>query len=303
MEVHMNRKLLVALVTLVFVFSGFAVSLAGSPQGKAGDDGKKGILVVSFGTSYAGTRELTIDAIEKKIANEFPDYEVRRAFTSHIIIDIYKERDDIDIDTPEQALQKMAKEGFSEVVVQSTHLINGAEFHDLVVTVNKFKEDIPDLKLGWPILSTTDDYYMAIDALKDQLPRLSASHAVVLMGHGTHHPANSTYAAMQMMLLMEGLNVFMGTVEGYPTLDEVMVLLERFNIREVTLMPYMFVAGDHASNDMAGDEEDSWKTILTAAGYKVNIYLHGLGENRGYQDIVVMHAKQAIEGHEHEEHE
>jgi sirohydrochlorin cobaltochelatase len=289
-------KRLTIVVLVLILTAGASFMAFGEKQEASPADGKKGILVVSFGTSYEATRKVTIDAIEEEIAGQFPGWQVRRTFTSHMIIDIYKQRDQIEIDTPEQALEKMADEGFSQVVVQSTHLLNGAEWHDLVVTVNEFKSRIPDLKLGLPILSSTEDYFQAIDALKSQLPRLSREHAVVLMGHGTHHPANAAYAALQYMLFMEGLNVYVGTVEGYPELDQVMKLLEQRGIQEVTLMPFMIVAGDHASNDMAGEEEDSWKSVLTEAGYEVNVYLHGLGENPGIRNIVAAHVRQALAG-------
>ncbi|QZY57429.1 sirohydrochlorin cobaltochelatase [Crassaminicella profunda] len=257
------------------------------------------MLVVSFGTSYADTRKVTIDAVEEKIAKAFPEYDVRKAFTSDIIIKKLKERDNISIDTPEEALNKMREEGFEEVVVQPLHVIAGAEYNDLLEVVKNYEEKaFKSIKVGTPILNTPADYKIAVEALKEQLPKLNNDQAVVLMGHGTHHPANASYACLQSAIEDQGLNVLVGTVEGYPALEDVIEKLKAKNMKEVTLMPYMLVAGDHANNDMAGDEEDSWKTVLKKEGFTVNTYLHGLGENNKYQDIYVDHAKKAVEGEE-----
>ncbi|TCO72278.1 sirohydrochlorin cobaltochelatase [Marinisporobacter balticus] len=265
----------------------------------AWQEGKKGLLVVSFGTSYADTRKVTIDAVEEKIAKAFPKYETRKAFTSDVIIKKLKDRDGILIDTPEEALKKMQEQEFEEVIVQPLHIMAGAEYNDLLDSVKKYEEKaFKKIVVGKPILDTPADHKVAVEALKAQLPKLNKDQAVVVMGHGTHHPSNASYACLQSMIDDEGLNVYVGTVEGYPTLEDVTQKLKKDNIKEVTLMPYMLVAGDHANNDMAGDEEDSWKTILKGDGFSVNTYLHGLGENKKYQDIYVDHAKKAIEGEE-----
>jgi sirohydrochlorin cobaltochelatase len=261
-------------------------------------DGKKGILVVSFGTSFDETRKLTIEACEKQIAAEFTDYEVRRAFTSHMIIKILKERG-LNIDKPEEALEKMYRDGFSEVIVQPLHIIPGEEFHEKILkNVAKYEEAFEKIEVGRPMLTYTDDYYETVDAVKDQLPVLNDGDAVVFMGHGTHHPANACYTMLQRAFDREGLSVYVGTVEGFPTLDDILPALKADAVRKVTLMPFMIVAGDHASNDMAGDEEDSWKTILKKEGFDVEIYLHGLGENKRIQAKYVHHVKDAIEGTE-----
>lgn len=257
---------------------------------------KKGILVISFGTSYADTRKVTIEACEEKIAASFPDYEVRRAFTSSIIIKKLKERDNIQIDTPEEALNKMKDEGFTKVIVQPLHIIPGLEYEEVLAVVNNFRGSFKELTVGRPVLYGIEDYKQAVEALKQQLPALDKDHAVVLMGHGTTHPANACYSCLQSVLNDEELNVLVGVVEGYPGIDNVIAKLKRNNIKEVTLMPYMLVAGDHAINDMAGDEEDSWKSILEREGFKVNIYLHGLGENNSYQEIYVQRVQDCIDG-------
>lgn len=258
---------------------------------------KKTILVVSFGTSFADTRKVTIEAVEKQVAETFPDYEMRRAFTSHIIRNILKERDGIEVDDTEHALKKLKEEGFSEVIVQSTHIIPGEEFHDVVKTIGAFRADFDKLAIGMPLLATTDDLMNAAAALKTQMPELQEHEAVVFMGHGTHHPANAMYGALERIFEeMEMGNVLIGTVEGFPELDHVIKKLKKSKISKVTLMPLMFVAGDHAQNDMASDEEDSWKTILTNQGFTLEIYLHGMGENPAIQAIYLQHIKDAIEG-------
>jgi sirohydrochlorin cobaltochelatase len=259
-------------------------------------ESKKGILVVSFGTSYADTRKVTIEACEEKIAASFPDYEVRRAFTSKMIIKKLKERDNLEIDYPEEALNKMKEDGFTEVIVQPLHIIPGIEYEEVLAVVDNFKESFKEITVGRPVLYGMEDYETAVEALKQQLPELNEDQAVILMGHGTSHPANACYSCLQSVLADEGLNVFVGTVEGYPEIDHIIAKLKENKIKEVTLMPYMVVAGDHASNDMAGDEDDSWKSILEEEGFVVKIYLHGLGENPGYQDIYVQRVQDCIDG-------
>lgn len=282
----------------VFVASAVCVVLCvTSLLGVAMASEKKAILVVSFGTSYADTRKVTIEAVEQQVQDTFTEYEMRRAFTANIIINILRDRDGIDVDAPEQALQTLQDEGFTEVIVQPLHVIPGAEFHDLVMTVGKFKAGFEKLVIGSPLLASSEDYMNAAAALKTQLPELGDGEAVVLMGHGTHHPANAAYPALERVFEDAGLhNVLVGTVEGYPELEHVISKLKRLNIQKVTLMPFMLVAGDHAQNDMAGDEEDSWKTILTNKGFDVDVILKGLGENPQIQAIYLQHVEQAIKG-------
>lgn len=291
----MPRVVLCCICAVFIVTSVFTVINSASAEA-----GKKAILVVSFGTSYADTRKVTIEACENVIKDAFPDYETRRAFTSNMIIKIMKERDNIQVDTPEEALQKLQAEGFTEVIVQPLHVIPGAEFHDVVNTVNQYKSAFETIRLGMPLLAATHDYMVVADAITMQLPKMEENEAVVFMGHGTHHPANAAYAALERVFEDKGMdNLFMGTVEGYPALEHVIKRLRTHKIEKVTLMPFMLVAGDHAQNDMAGDEEDSWKMQLKQEGFVVETYLHGLGENAEMQKIYVQHIHDAISG-EHE---
>ncbi len=272
----------------------------------ASNEGKKAILVVSFGTTHADTRKVTIDAVEDKIRAAFPDYEVRQAFTSRIIIKRIAENEGLTIDTEKQALAKLKAEGFSEVIVQPLHMVPGDEYDKVRQLVDQYnqKKVFDKLSLGRPILAFSgqeerpDDYQAAITALQTQLPKLMRREAVLFMGHGGNHPANAAYAALQLRLQDANVkNVFVSTVdgEGYPTLESVIAKLKANKIKTVTLMPLMVVAGDHAKNDMAGDEKDSFKSQLLEAGFQVKTYLHGLGENAAIQDIYVQHVRDAQE--------
>lgn len=293
----MKKVLVVVLITLLMV-----TMFGGCTKKTMTDASKKAILVVSFGTSYADTRELTIEATENRFKQEFADYDVYRAFTSQTIINILKDRDKIEVMNVKEALEALKKDKYSKVVIQPLHVMNGAEYDELVKATNEYVECFDELIVGRALLSSVDDYAGTIKALEGQLPSLNKDEAVVFMGHGTHHHANSVYAAFEYALHDCGFNnVFVGTVEGYPAFEDVLERLEENNIRKVILMPFMLVAGDHASNDMAGDEDDSWKTMLKKAGYEVEIYLHGLGENEGIQNIYIQHAKDAMHGGTHEE--
>lgn len=258
---------------------------------------KRGILVVSFGTSVLRTFKNCIEDTENEIKNEFKEYEVRRAFTSGIIIKKLKSQNKIYIDTVPEALDKMRDEGFREVYVQPLHIMPGDEYDKVVHCINEYQGFFSKLVLGRPVLYRKHDYVIAARALEKQLPLLGQNEAVVLMGHGSSHPSNSSYALFQYVLDdLKMRNTFVATVEGYPEIDNVIPKLKKNNIEKVTLMPFMLVAGDHAVNDMAGEDEDSWQQILKSKGFEVNTYLHGLGENKAFQEIYVQHIRDCIEG-------
>jgi len=265
---------------------------------------KKAILVVSFGTTFADTRAVTTEAVKNKIKAAFPDYEVREAFTSRIIIKRLMDRDNLKFDTEKQALEKLVADGYKELYIQPLHMEAGEEYEKLMGVVADYKASFDKLAVGRPILYYTgqegqkpDDYAIAIKAFQLQFPKLGPNEAVCLMGHGGLSPANTAYAALQMKINDAGLkNVFVFTVEGYPTIDNLVTVLKANKIKKVTLMPIMLVAGDHAHNDMAGSKDDSFKNVLLKAGFKVDTYIHGLGENKAIQDIYIQHLKDAIEG-------
>jgi sirohydrochlorin cobaltochelatase len=290
------------MTAVLFALMGMATSFSVSQAAEA-PTVKKAILVVSFGTTYADTRKVTTDAVEAKIKAAFPEYDVRHAFTSRIIIKKLAERDGLVVDTEKQALEKLKAEGYKEIVIQPLHVEAGDEYSKLMRVVDKYEKSFDKVSVGRPILYYTgqegekpDDYAIAIKALQDQLPKLGKNEAVGLMGHGGVNPSNTAYAALQLKLQDAGLkNVFVFTVEGYPTYENMVTALKANKIKKITLMPFMLVAGDHAQNDMAGAEKDSFKSQLTAAGFQVEAYIHGLGENKGIQDIYVQHVKDAIE--------
>ena len=250
------------------------------------------ILVVSFGTSYNDSREKTIGAIENAVQSANPDYEVRRAFTSQIIIDKLKERDNLEIDNVEQAFDRLVSDKVKKVVVQPTHLMNGYEYDDLAEAAEQYKDKFDAVVMGKPLLSSDDDFQKVAEIL----PKITANKddtAYVFMGHGTEHDANGVYAKLQTQL-SNNKNYFIGTVEATPTLDDVVKLAKDGGYQKVALQPLMVVAGDHANNDMAGDEEDSWKSVFTKEGFEVECVLKGLGEFTEIQDIYVDHVKTAI---------
>ncbi|MFW6022829.1 MAG: precorrin-4 C(11)-methyltransferase [Halanaerobiaceae bacterium] len=251
---------------------------------RRGENIKKAILVVSFGTSYEETRAKTIKACEDKIIEQFPDYEIRRAFTSEIIINILKKRDGIKVNNPEKALKELYDQGYQQVIIQPLHIINGHEYHDLLKTAQGFRSYFKDLKIGVPLLYQKADYFNLAQTLRNELPEPSEDEAIILMGHGSDHPANSAYACLDYVFKDIGLNnYYVGTVEGYPEIEQIITILQKDQIRKVYLTPLMLVAGDHAQNDMVGDDEDSWKNILEKTGYEVEVVLSGMGEYQGVQ--------------------
>ncbi|WNZ00331.1 Sirohydrochlorin cobaltochelatase (plasmid) [Sulfurospirillum sp. 'SP'] len=277
--------MLISMMMIVFIFNGFTLF-----QNKD----KKAILFVNFGTTYNDTRVATIDTLQKKIADTYKDYDVRLAYTSRQIIRKLSERDGIRIDTPEEALKKLKADGYGTVIVQATHIINGEEADYLKREVASLKDDFYVIKLGHPLLTHIKDYELTMKALQLQYSELKADEAVVLIGHGTDHPSTSAYAMIDYFFQDASQNVYFGTVEGFPSYDNVLTRLKKNGIRTVTLMPFLFVAGDHANNDIAGDEEDSWKSMLLKEGFNVNVYLHGLGENEAIQQIFIEHIEHAI---------
>ncbi len=255
------------------------------------------ILAVSFGTSYHKTREATIGAIEKKIADMFPQYQVRRAFTSQMIINKLAKRDGIYIDNEAQSLKRAAEDGIKYLIVQPTHLMNGTEYHDLKRDVEEHQELFEGVSLGEPLLTDETDFDRVIEAVTEDTAEYSKEGtAILFMGHGTGAEANHVYFDLQDKLKEQGYhNYYIATVEAEPTLEDVIPLLKEQGYTEVVLQPLMIVAGDHATNDMAGDEEDSWKTILTGEGFAVKCVLKGLGEIEKIREIFADHAREAEE--------
>ncbi len=260
--------------------------------------GEKELLVVSFGTSYNDSRRLTIGAIEKKLAEEFPDYSVRRAFTSQIIIDHVLSRDNVKIDNVKEALDRAVANNVKTLVVQPTHLMkDGLEYTDLVNEIADYADAFEHLEIAEPLLTEDADFEAVAAAITEATAQYDDGEtAICFMGHGTEAESNMVYSKMQTLLTDRGFaNYYVGTVEASPSLEDLLALVKQGSYKKVVLTPLMVVAGDHANNDMAGDEDGSWKKEFENAGYEVECILQGLGENEAIRSIYADHARAAIE--------
>ena len=288
-----------------------------------GDDiGDNELLVVSFGTSFNGSRAADIGGIEKALQTAYPDWSVRRAFTAQIIINHVQARDDEKIDNMDQALQRAVDNGVKNLVVQPTHLMHGAEYDELTEAVESYKDKFESVTIAEPLLGEVGDSDDAVNDDKKAVAEAITAEAVktagydslevaeadgtafVFMGHGTSHTAKISYSQMQSQMNDLGYdNVFIGTVEGEPedtACEAVIEKIKEAGYKKVVLRPLMVVAGDHANNDMAGDDEDSWKSQFEASGAfdKIDTQIAGLGEIAAIQDLYVAHTKAAMDGND-----
>lgn len=259
--------------------------------------GEKELLVLSFGTSFNDSRRLTIGAVEGALEKAFSDYSVRRGFTANIVIDHVKKRDGIQIDDVDAALKRAMDNQVKTLVVQPTHLMDGLEYNDIVKQVGDKSDAFEKVVFGKPLLSSDDDFKRVEQAIVDWTKEYDDGQtAICFMGHGTEAASNAVYQKMQDLLTKDGhKNYFVGTVEASPSVDDVLAAVKKGSYKRVVLEPLMVVAGDHANNDMAGDEDDSWKSVFEKAGYEVKCLLRGLGENEAIQQIYVDHAKAAMD--------
>jgi len=284
----LNRRWLGVLAALTMVLFLATMAMAGGHGEKHAK--KVGILLVAFGSSEASA-QVSFENIDRKVKQAYPDIPVRWAYTSSIIRDKLAKQGKV-LDSPEVALAKMRDEAFTHVAVASLHTIGGAEYHDLRRSVGAFKVmgGFERLILAYPLMATQEDMERVVDAILATIPKeRKKDEAVVLMGHGTHHPSNAFYAALMFQLQLKDPNIFVGTVEGYPGLDLIQSMMLEKKIKKAYLVPFMSVAGDHAKNDMAGDEDDSWKSILTKAGFDCVPVLKGTAEFDEFVDIWVDH--------------
>ena len=281
--------------------------------------GENELLVVSFGTSFNDSRAEDIKGIEDKLAEAYPDWSVRRAFTAQIIINHVEARDDEVIDNMQQALDRAVDNGVKNLVVQPTHLMHGAEYDEMVEAIDEYKDKFESVAIAEPMLGEVGDDTTVINDDKkavaqaitdaacqeagfdDMQAAADAGTAFVFMGHGTSHTANVTYDQMQTQMEDLGFtNAFIGTVEGKPedtACEEVIAKVKDAGFKNVVIRPLMVVAGDHANNDMAGDDEDSWKSQFEASGDfdSVDCQIEGLGRIEAVEDLYVEHTKAAID--------
>lgn len=247
------------------------------------------LLVVSFGTSHVENCELTIGAIENAIAAANPEYEVRRAFTSRMILKALESRYGLHVDSVKQAMERLMADGVSEVIVQPTQVMPGIEYDEMCKTLESYRDRFRKLVVGQPLLVHDRDYDALIHVLVQELVAVDTPDtAIVFMGHGSPHRANVIYTQLQERMHAAGHdNYFVGTVEARPDVEDVLEMVKAGELRSVVMLPLMIVAGDHANNDMAGDEEDSWKSVFERAGFRVRCILKGMGQYPGVQQIFV----------------
>ena len=281
--------------------------------------GDKEILVVSFGTSFNDSRAADIKGIEDAIQAAYPDWSVRRAFTAQIIINHVQARDGEKIDNMEQALERAVANGVKDLVIQPTHLMHGAEYDEMMEMVDSYRDKFESVAVAEPLLGEVGSDATVINADKEAVAKAITAEAVktagfdsldaaaadgtafVFMGHGTSHTAKVSYSQMQAQMNALGYkNVFIGTVEGEPeetACENVIEAVKAAGYAKVVLRPLMVVAGDHANNDMAGDDEDSWKSQFEASGEfdSVDCQIAGLGEVADIQQLYVAHTKAAVD--------
>ena len=282
------------LMLLILIFAAVATVQARSPQP---EDGKTGILLVTFGTTFSEA-QAAFDNIEAEIKTAFSDTTIQWAYTSEMIREKMAQQGKT-AHSPLQAIEEMSNQGFTRIFVQSLHTIAGYEYHDLVKTIRKFEHQpggVKKITITGPLLSSPEDMAKTARAVREIIPEDRASkEAVVLLGHGTHHPSNAAYPALMWRLQRDDKNIFIGTVEGYPGPEEILEQLEKNNISTAWLMPFMSVAGDHARNDMAGDGKDSWKSVFEAAGIECMPVLKGFAEYDPFVNIWVSQLQTAME--------
>ena len=261
---------------------------------------KDAMVVMSFGTTYKDTRTKTIDATVDAIKAAHPNTKVITAFTSHIIRDRIQQKEGITYPTPEEALAELKKDGYTRVALASLDVIPGMEYNYDAAVYNLYKNDFKKMTLGTSLMywmgqeNQTDQVIETLKAVQSQFPKLGKEDGLLIMAHGTPDPSNAYYSVIQDRIHTLGMkNVFIYTVEGTPNLEQVIPQLKLHGIKHVTLMPFMMVAGDHANNDMAGNEPDSHKSILEKEGFKVDTYIHGLGENQNIRNLFVERANEA----------
>lgn len=293
----MKKIIGIGFVVFLFIFVVSSSYVSAHPHhGDWGKDVKKGILLVTFGTSIPEAKK-SFDNIDSEVKKAFPGVSVYWAYTSSIIRKKLSSEGN-GPDSVEMALARMMDMGFTHVAVQSLHTIRGKEYDDLEGTVKAFSH-IPggfeNIALGAPLLGDQKDLEKVCDAVLENIPKeRGKKDAVVLMGHGSPHPSNAFYMALMYLLQQKDPLVFVGTVEGYPEIDDIKGMLKEKKVKKAWLVPFMSVAGDHARNDMAGDEEDSWKSVLSGDKIIAVPVLKGTAEYSNMVSIWIDHLKDTM---------
>ncbi|NLI82095.1 MAG: sirohydrochlorin cobaltochelatase [Deltaproteobacteria bacterium] len=281
-----------AVIGLVLLCSAYGFAAHGEKRPE-----KRAILLAAFGTTVPEAQK-TLDQVTQRVRQAFPGVDIRWGYTSSLVRKKLAKQGKV-YDSPETALSRLMDEGYTHVAVLSLHTIPGEEFHDLNRNCKLFGQmagGFDRILVAWPLLSSHDDTTRAATAVLKHIPReRKPQDAVILMGHGSeHHPADAMYSAMNIVLQEMDPNVFIATVEGYPSLEDILPKLEKKGARKVYLMPFMAVAGDHARNDMAGDDPDSWKSVLKKKGYTCEVVLKGTAEYPDVVDIWLDHLRSAF---------
>lgn len=286
------------LFTTLMLTAALSVSALGEEGGFVKSDfyktmeknDKASVLMVHFGTTFDDTRANTIDAVNAEAKKEFTKMNVSEAYTSRIIMRRLKERGIVK-NNPAEALEKLAAEGYTHIIVQPTNIINGVEAKTLEKQIEMYQDKFKEIRIGSALLTTPEDYKAVAEIINKEAGTLEKDEAVVLVGHGTHDNGNAAYPAMDYTAKSLGYKFYIGTVEGFPKLDDVVNGLKRDGIKKVVLMPFMFVAGDHANNDIAVD----WKEALEEKGFTVKVKLVSLGMMEGIRKMFIDHAKFMLE--------
>ena len=238
---------------------------------------KKAILVTSFGTSHKDTREKCLDVIENEVREKYGNEKVERAYTSGVIRRIVEKKEGIHIYDQKEGLEALKNKGYDEIITMSLHILGGIEYSKLSNEYGKVTQ---------PLLTTDEDYGKIVN--NEKFNDLEGNDAIIFMGHGSESAADVTYQRLQEEYIKAGKNnIFIATVEGKVTIEDVIEKLKKTDYKKILLKPFMIVAGDHAKNDMASDEEDSWKTVLQNEGYEVTPVLKGMGEYKFIRDMFI----------------
>lgn len=245
---------------------------------------KVAMVMIHFGTTHSDTREKTIETLNERVREAFPEWDFYEAYSSRLVIKKLKKRG-VMKQTPTEVFQALIRKGYKYVMVQTSNIIDGIEMEAIRKEIAEVQDHFTDIRLGHCLLYAPEDYLKVAEVLKQEIPY---SGQVVAIGHGTYTSANAAYAMMDYAFKEVGLHNFhVGTIEGYPTFQETLKRVEATKDNKVLLIPLMFVAGEHAKNDIQGE----WKELYENAGYKTEVLLKSLGEYSGILDVYVEHIK------------